>query len=81
MHFSCTFRHCPSEHLLSISSFPLPISLFVTYLFSNKIMQKYLFVKICFTSYIIMIRGQMGPLKKLHLVGCLLMVGNRSTNV
>ena len=56
MHFSCTFCHCPSEHLLSICNFPFSVGLFVTHLFSRKILVKSLFVvKICFTLYVIII--------------------------
>ena len=68
VHFSCTFRHCPSEHLLSICNFPFSIGLFVTYSLGKKNHAKiFLLVKICFMSYMIIIQGQMEPLKKLHL--------------
>ena len=44
MHFSCTFRHCPFDHLLSICNFPFSIGLFVTYLFSKKKLCKNIFL-------------------------------------
>ena len=36
MHFSRTFRHCPSEHLLSFFNFPFSIGLLVTHLQREK---------------------------------------------
>ena len=42
MHFSCTFRHCLSKHLLFICDFPFSIGMFVTYLFIKQI-QTFLF--------------------------------------
>ena len=44
MHFSCTFRHCPSEHLLSICNFLFSIGLFVAYLLRRKKYAKILFL-------------------------------------
>ena len=42
VHFACPVFHCPSENLPSICNFPFSLGLFVTHLFSKKIMVKYL---------------------------------------